>query len=95
MHPNDIDTRWDLARCYARQKDYQQAIKAYENVLQDRPEFHDARKELIVCLAALQQWDAAETEARYLKGFTLDASRCPACSGMPAIATLSTPRTRP
>jgi len=68
--PNDIDTLWDLARCYARQKDYQQAIRAYRDVLQDRPEFHDARKELIVCLAALQQWDAASAEARYLEGFS-------------------------
>ncbi len=65
----DTDTRWDLARCYARQKEYQQAIKAYETVLQDRPEFHEARKEMILCLAASQQWDAAEAEARYLKGF--------------------------
>ena len=65
----DTDTRWDLARCYARQGNYTQAIQAYEGVLQDRPEFHDARKELIFCLAALEQWDKAETEARYLKGF--------------------------
>jgi len=67
----DTDIRWDLARCYARQRDYPQAIKAYEEVLQEQPEFHEARKELILCLAALQQWDAAEAEARYLRGFTL------------------------
>jgi len=65
----DADTRWDLARCYARQGDYVQAIQAYEGVLQAQPEFHDARKELIFCLAALEQWNKAETEARYLKGF--------------------------
>ena len=65
----DTDTRWDLARCYVRQGDFAQAIKAYEEVLQDRPEFHDARKELIFCLAARNQWAKAETEARYLKGF--------------------------
>ena len=65
----DADTRWDLARCYARQGDYAQAIKAYDGVLQAQPEFHDARKELIFCLAALKQWDRSETEARYLKGF--------------------------
>ncbi len=65
----DTDTRWDLARCHVRQGDFAQAIQAYEEVLQDRPEFHDARKELIFCLAALNQWAKAETEARYLKGF--------------------------
>ena len=65
----DNDTRWDLARCFARQGSYPQAIIAYDEVLRDRPEYIDARKELIFCLAAQQQWDKAEAEARYLRGF--------------------------
>ncbi|HEY52917.1 MAG TPA: tetratricopeptide repeat protein, partial [Caldilineae bacterium] len=65
----DADTRWDLARCYAAQGDYAQAVQAYEGVLQTQPEFHDARKELIFCLAAQGQWDQAETEARHMKRF--------------------------
>jgi tetratricopeptide (TPR) repeat protein len=65
----DVDTRWDLARCYAGQGDYARAVQAYAGVLQAQPEFHDARKELIFCLAALGQWSQAESEARYLKGF--------------------------
>ncbi|MCP4169033.1 MAG: tetratricopeptide repeat protein [Chloroflexi bacterium] len=66
VEPWDADVRWDLAKCYAEGDAYPLAIKEYEDILHQRPEYHEARKQLIYCLASLRQWDGAEQETRYL-----------------------------
>lgn len=65
----DADTRWDLARCYLKDGDFSRAIAAYKEILDKRPEYHEARKELTYCYAAQGQWDQAETQIKYLSRF--------------------------
>ena len=68
--PYDEDTRWELAKRYMNIGEYASAIQVYQELLDHRPEWDDARMELVSCLVTLGKWKEAETELSYLKTFT-------------------------
>jgi len=64
--PYDCDSRWELARRYVGHGAYRQALEEYLELLHQRPEYHEARMELVDCYVALGMWDKALVELKYM-----------------------------
>ena len=65
----DADDRRELAKLYATTGQHALAVKHYHEVLDQRPEYHDARFEMIDSFEALGNLSQAISEARFLIGF--------------------------
>jgi tetratricopeptide (TPR) repeat protein len=76
MKPQDIQSRYELARRYTCYRAYRQAVREYLKLLCLEPYYYAARLELADCYTRLEMWQEAARELRLLtmvSGYAQDA----------------------
>ncbi|HIC96567.1 TPA: tetratricopeptide repeat protein, partial [Candidatus Bipolaricaulota bacterium] len=75
LDPEDIDTRFDLAKTYQRARDYDKAIAHYRELLKRQPDSYDAYQGLAECYVAKEDYESAKGAYKRMVELTEEAGR--------------------
>jgi peptidyl-prolyl cis-trans isomerase C len=70
LDPEDIDTRFDLAKTYQSARNYDKAIEHYGELLKRQPDSYDAYQKLAECYMAQEDYSKAKEAYKHAIGLT-------------------------